>query len=181
MSKIKITVTEALAEVRTIEKRLAKKRQFVVAYLFRQEALKDPLAKEGGTPDVISRELQSINDLEDRRIALRKAITESNLVTKVTVGGLTRPVGDWLVWRREVAPQTSQFLSTLSRHINDIRMEAQRKGVVTVAAGAEARPDDVIINLDEMMLAEEIERLEEILGTLDGALSLSNATTFVEI
>ncbi len=54
----KITITEALAEGTTIEKRIAKKRQFVRDYLFRQEQLRDPL--DGGSNIAISRELQSI-------------------------------------------------------------------------------------------------------------------------
>ena len=177
----KLTITEALAEIKTIEKRVRKKRDFVLSYLYRQEALKDPLIKEGGSSQAISSVLQAISDLEERKVAIRCAIAKINAKTTVTVQSITKSMADWLVWRREVAPEASKFLAQLRGQINSIRSEAQKKGYVTVAAGAEARPGDVIVNLDEMKLSQDIENLEVVLGTLDGALSLKNATTFVEL
>ena len=43
-----ITITEALAEVKTIEKRVTKKQDFVASHVLRQEMIKDPLAEQGG-------------------------------------------------------------------------------------------------------------------------------------
>ena len=174
----KLTITEALAEVTTLEKRIAKKRQFVRDYLFRQEQLRDPL--EGGSNIAISRELQSIGDLEDRRVGLRRAIGEANSATSVAVNGTERSITDWLVWRREIAPGQQGFLSELRADLQQVRQEALNKGLVVVAAEAAAKPGDIIVNLDEEQLAADTETLEETLGTLDGKLSLMNATTFVE-
>lgn|SRR3990167_4041310 len=181
MSKAKLTITEALAEVKTIEKRIQKKREFVMSYLYRQEALKDPLAKEGGSGAAIDRELQAIRDLADRHVAIRAAIARANAETTLSVNGTTRSVADWLTFRREVAPTSSQFLREVRGRIDAVRSEASKRGFVTVAAGAEARPGDVVVNLDEMTLAKDIEAMEETLGQLDGALSLKNATTFVDL
>jgi hypothetical protein len=44
----KTSITEALAEINTIEKRIAKKQRFVHEHLLRQEQLKDPLEKSQG-------------------------------------------------------------------------------------------------------------------------------------
>lgn len=41
-------ITEALAELKTLNKRVEKKKEYVKAYLYRQEGLKDPLEKDGG-------------------------------------------------------------------------------------------------------------------------------------
>jgi hypothetical protein len=175
----KLTITEALAEVTTIEKRIAKKRQFVRDYLYRQEQLRDPL--EGGSDNAIAKELQGIGDLEERRVRIRGVISESNAGTDVSVNGSTRSVAGWLVWRREIAPQQQTFFTQLRSDIQRVRQEAQSQGVLVVAAEGAAKPGDVIINLDEQDLATQSESLEETLGFLDGQLSLKNATTFVEL
>ena len=174
----KLTVTEALAEVTTLEKRIAKKRQFVRDYLFRQEQLRDPL--EGGSRTAIEGTLQSISDLETRRIGLRRSIGQANAETSIAVNGTSRTITDWLVWRREVAPGQQGFLSQLRADLQRVRQEALNKGLVVVAAEAAAKPGDIVVNLDEEQLAADTEALEETLGTLDGKLSLMNATTFVE-
>src|SRR3954452_7996422 len=99
-----ITITEALAELKTIDKRIEKKREFVLAYLLRQEMFKDPLEKDGGSVSAIRREMQAIGDLEERRITLRRAVQQANERNSVVVGKQVRTIADWLVWRREVAP-----------------------------------------------------------------------------
>jgi len=60
----------------------------------------------------------------------------------------------------------------------------QREGnafVSASAATAETKPNDVVVNIDERALGSELESIEDILGQLDGQLSLKNATVFVEI
>lgn len=175
------TITEALAEIKTINKRLAKKRQFVQEHLFRQERFKDPLVNDGGSKQAIDRERQAIGDLEERVVHLRRAIQDVNEQTSLSVNGTTRNIADWLVWRREVAPQQSQFLDTLNNQILAARREAQQKGVAVVSGEVKASSDsDLVINIDLTALSQDREGLEEVLGTLDGQLSLKNATTFVD-
>src|SRR5690348_16121509 len=108
-----LTITEALAEVKTIEKRIAKKRESIGQYLARQEKVKDPLANDGGSVDFIKREEQAVSDLEERLIAIRRAILAANTSTQVSVNGDTRSIQDWLTWRREVAPKQKDYLAKL--------------------------------------------------------------------
>src|SRR5438105_988378 len=108
-----ITITEALAELKTIDKRIEKKREFVLGYLLRQEMFKDPLEKDGGSVSAIRREMQAIHDLEERKISIRRAIQQANERNTVTVAKQTRAIADWLVWRREVAPIQQQFLANI--------------------------------------------------------------------
>jgi hypothetical protein len=68
-----ITITEALAEVPTISKRIAKKQQFVLDFLSRQNGVRDPHEKDGGSVTLIQQNLQGIADLESRLIAIRSA------------------------------------------------------------------------------------------------------------
>lgn len=174
-----MTITEALAELKTIGKRIEKKREFIGSHLVRQDKFKDPLEKDGGAPKVIASERQSIMDLEQRMIAIRMAISAINSHTAVTINGVTHSIAEWLVWRRDVAPEHQAFLSRLSRAINTTREEARRKGLTVNPQGDSTRPDDVVVNINEVALSQEIEDLEAVLGALDGQLSLKNATVNV--
>ena len=175
-----ISLVEALAETKTVEKRIGKKREFVLAYLLRQEKFKDPLEKEGGSVSAIQRELQAIHDLEERKIAIRREIQKVNATNSITVGGETRSIADWLAWRREVAPGIQKFQQDVRQRIEAHRQQAMRAGAA-VTSGGEAKPDDIIVNMSESTLAAQIERLEETLGTLDGLLSLKNATLILDL
>jgi hypothetical protein len=177
----KITLTEALAELKTIDKRIAKKREFVLGYLLRQEMFKDPLEKDGGSVSAIKREMQSIHDLEERKITIRRAIQSANEQNSVTVAGQSRSIADWLVWRREVAPVQQTFLANIRTRIEQARQEAARKGAGLSGSAESAKPNDVIVNVNEQELARQIEALEDVLGTLDGQLSLRNATLTIDV
>jgi hypothetical protein len=178
-----MTITEGLAEIKTVGKRIAKKREFVMTYLGRQEGLKDPFAsEEGGSSGAVARELQGIVDLEERIVSIRRAIAEANTRTIVTLEGSGRSVADWLVWRREVAAQRGQFVSQLLQRILQTRRDAQSKGfAVTTSSEKAAAPTDVIINIDEKKVSDESEKLQKIIDDLDGQLSLTNATVMITL
>lgn len=176
-----LTITEALAELKTIDKRMEKKQEFILAYLYRQDALKDPLERDGGSVAAIARERQSLADLAVRKVVIRRAIQDANATNQITVGKVTQPIADWLVWRRDVAPMQQRLLVALRNQINAIRADAQRKGLTVSSEGQTSRPQDFIVNINESELAKEQEALEEVLGTLDGLLSLKNATITVEV
>lgn len=179
-----LTITEALAETKTIEKRIAKKREAIQGFLARQDMVKDPLAADGGSVEYIKREEQAVSDLEERLIALRSAILAANVATVVAVNGDSRSIQEWLTWRREVAPKRQQYLGQLRSRIEQVRTQAQQKGVAVVSAVAQvgdSKPTDVLVNVSEQDLAAAIEHMETVLGTLDGQLSLKNATTTITI
>lgn len=176
-----LTITEALAEIKTINKRLDSKFNGIAPYLFRQEGFKDPLDKEGGSFEYIKRERQSIKDLQDRVVSIRSGIQKANERTLVTVGTCTRSIADWLVWRRDVAPKSKTFLESLRNSINNVRNQALKQGVTIAQNGASPEsPKDFVMNISEKELLRDIEDLETTLGTLDGVLSLKNATTFID-
>ena len=177
----RLTITEALAEIKTIDKRITKKRENILPYLWRQEQLRDPHEKDGGSALFIQQELQSVGDLEQRKISLRRAIQDANDITFIETGGMALSISDWLTWRREVAPGKQQFLRQMSQQIHQARSQAQAKGFAVVGAGAvPSQPTDLLVNVSEQGLAADMENLETVLGTLDGLLSLKNATVFVE-
>lgn len=175
------TITEALAELKTIQKRIDKKRQFVLSYLGRQEAARDPLEKDGGSVASIKAERQSISDLQERTVRIRRAIQLANEGTQIVIEGESRTIADWLVWRREVAPKLQEFLGQIRGGIENARSQAKKRDVRVVEAGQQADFNDIIINVSEAELASDIERIEVVLGTLDGQLSLKNATITISV
>ena len=184
---MKTTITEALAELHTIGKRIEKKQTFVAGFLTRTDGLRDPLEKQGGSVTAIQREQQAITDLRNRHLSIRMAIQQKNHEVRVKVGDAERTIAEWLTWRKEVAPGQIQFLSTIQQNIAGARRTATQRGATTVSAvavtggKAEAAPQDILVNIDEQALAALAEGYEETLGTLDGKLSLLNATVLIEI
>lgn len=170
------TIHEALQEIKTIGKRIDTKRQFVSENLMRPEALKDPLERQGGSAPLIASERQSIDDLWRQQVAIRRAIDDVNIANTITIGDDTRSMAEWLVWRREVAPERRKFLQALSQLIATQRREAQRRGSTVVSGAQEAKSTDIVVNINEKALMDEIEQMETVLGALDGQLSLKNAT-----
>jgi hypothetical protein len=177
-----ITITEALAEIKTVGKRIEKKREFINQFLARQDGIRDPLEKDGGSPKVIAEERQAVSDLELRIIALRRGIQKANDSTTVTINGTARTISEWLTWRRDVAPGQRAWLSSVRGGLNGLREKAKREGnamVSAVATTGDTKPTDLVVNLDERKLADDLEALEDALGQLDGQLSLKNATVTI--
>lgn len=176
-----MTITEALAEIKTIDKRILSKRSFIETYLYRIDSLRDPHEKDGGSASLIQNEFQAIKDLEDRVIALRNGIQKANETNKITVEGDERTIADWLVWRREISTRKGQFLNRLRLNLSSAR-DAVKSGRInygTSQAPAATAPADLIVNINEQELNKEHEKLQNILGQLDGQLSLKNATVMI--
>ena len=172
------TITEALAELATIDKRLPKKIAEMLPYVARVEQIKDPFAKSGGSEKYLREQRQSVGDLLTRKVNLRAAIARANAETMIVVGKQEMSVGDWLVWKRECYAVYLDMLKKLLGQAQAARAEAVKRGV-SLTTDAKATPDDIIVNLDEQELIAQIDDLEETFGRLDGLLSLKNATTLV--
>ncbi len=175
-----LTITEALAEIQTIGKRIEKKQQSVLAYLARPEQLRDPLEKQGGSVAHITGERQAIADLQERMLRIRRAIAQANEANTITVGDATRSIADWLAWKREVAPQQTKLLAAMRGQIDQTRNTLRAQSTRLAQSGS-SEAINVVVNLDERELSRQIEWLEEVSGALDGQLSLKNATIVIEI
>jgi hypothetical protein len=171
-------ITEGLAEIKTILKRITKKEEFIGKNVGRLEKVKDPL---GNSTETLAREIQSHGDLLERIVKIRVAIQKKNGETRVEVNGTSHTVSEWLAWRKEVAPRLEAFLSQLANQISELKRSSHRTGARVVQDGANASPEDIVLHLDEKDLARKIEDLQKTLGDLDGKLSLINATTLIEV
>ena len=171
-----MTITEGLQEIKTLLKRIEKKRTFVKGYLWRQNQIRDPHDKIGGSHVLVKQERQSIKGLEDNIIDIKRKIDIANTVTSVTICGETRSIAEWLIWRREIAKNRKSFLESMLSTIQAARSAAAQKNIRVVDFDSKAGDVDVIVNIDEKALADDIENLETITSTLDGQLSQKNAT-----
>lgn len=171
-----MTITEGLQEIKTLLKRIEKKRTFVKGYLWRQNQIRDPHDKIGGSHALVKQERQAIKDLEDNIIDIKRRIDTANANTSVSICGETRSIAEWLIWRRELARNRKHFLESMHSTIQAARTEASRKGLGVSDASSKAGDFDVIVNLDEKGLADDIENVETMMSTLDGQLSQKNAT-----
>jgi len=176
-----ITITEGLAELKTIVKRCEKKRTSILSYLSRPMGLVDPLEKQGGSAKFIKEETQALRDLQSRHLAIRMAIQRANHATTIKIGDDEMTVAEWLTWRKEQAPENRQFLVNVRAGLDRARRETQQRGGTVATPGAEAKAVDLTVNIDEKVLAADIEGLETVEGALDGRLSLVNATVTIEI
>lgn len=180
MKKI-ITITEALQEVKTIDARIEKKKEFVFNFLFRQNTQRDPHEKEGGSAVLIAQERQAINDLLERKISIRTAINVANSENLITIGSQTRTIAEWLIWKRDVAPIMEEILNETAAQLKNMRQDVTRKGFTVTSNAPQEVTTDVIVNVNENELSKQIEAHEVTTSTLDGQLSLKNATINIEV
>lgn len=177
-----MTITEALAEIKTVQKRVQSKREFIKQYLTRYEGIKDPLEKDGGSAKVLGQELQAVRDLEQRVVDLRRGIQAANEKTRLVIEGQEQSIADWIVWRREVSNGAERFLRDLNAQLVQARNKTHANGFRVLGVTEKSdQPMDVIVSLDENQLRAEAEKLSKILGDLDGKLSLLNATVMVAV
>lgn len=175
-----MTITEALAEIKTISKRIQSKREYVRTYMVRLESLKDPFEKDGGSAKMIEQEMQAIKDLEQRVVDLRREINFVNDTTQIEIEGVKRTISGWIIWRREVSPGRERFINDVRLKLENARNQLRGQPIY-LTKGQEEKPQDMVVNVDEAALAKEAEQLKNILGQLDGQLSLKNATVMINI
>lgn len=171
-----MTITEALAEIKTLGKRIDQKTAFITGNVARPSVITDPLAKEGGSEKRVAEEIQAHGDLVGRVEAIRVLIQRANQTNTITLEGLTKSVAGWLAWRKECAPKTKALLGALASNIKGGRQQMERQ-----TAQTPDRPVSLIAHYSEDEIAKRSEQIEKILGTLDGKLSLFNATCTVDV
>lgn len=177
-----MTITEALAEIRTLEKRVAKKREEIQQYLYRQHGIRDEMEDHGGSAAYIEKLEQSIADLLSEHTWIRTEIQRMNLLTVLEIEGIEHTVAQWLVWKREISEGERTHVATITQMMASMRERARRDGVAAVSRETDAEDrKDYILHIDPAAHAERADQLEKVLGLLDGKLTLVNSTTTIDI
>lgn len=177
----KMSITEALAEIKLIDKKIDKKNGTIEAHLYRFEHIKDPFeAEEGGSAGMVAREFQSIGDHYARLVRIRAAIAKANLETALTVEGETRSIYAWLVWKREVFLRAKNtYERAISSVLAQMKTTSERPMTHKNDAG-----EQILVRTTYHVKTKElglvVEKMLTISERLDGLLSLKNATIQIE-
>lgn len=177
----KLTITEALAETKLIQRKLNKSRESVAGSLCYYEHTKDPREASGGSKSFIKNELQSIYDNELRLERIRRAISDANNKTTINIAGKEKTISEWLTWKKEIAHDRKQFFQGLAQNIKNTVNESVRSPKV-FKENPDSEPTIARIVVCAEVAEIEAEQMKqiEIEEKLDGQLSLKNATTTVE-
>lgn len=181
-----MTITEALAEIKLINKKITNNRDEMLRYLTRPENQKDPLEKDGGSQKFVAARKQAISKLTDNLLQIRRAIAKANEQTEVTVvvgenKPYTKTIAEWLTWRKEVSPAIQQVNTLVRQQLTSARNNLRNKeGKLTEDANNTSN-GDIIVNISEASLIKESNEFDEIMQRLDGQFSLKNATVMIEV
>lgn len=169
-------ITEALAEVNLLTKKINEKQTFCKTLLVRKEHQEDPHSSNGGSSEVYRKEVQALHDLRQRLIEIRSKISQANLKTKLKIGDSEKTIFEWLTWKREVYPGKIEFYKEiLSGLLQAQNYEKSRPEVYTDKDGNQILAKN-IYNVGVGDIQKVVESTEETFMKLDGQLSLLNAT-----
>lgn len=197
----KITVTRALATLKTLDKRISKA---VNGAAFANYTVGGKPEIEAYTP---AEDLQSIQDLIDYRSALKSGIMKSNATTKVKIGDEKMTVvqaietKDSIKYKKLLLKKIQSDLRTVDSYVEDINQDVQRRldQHVSVILGKDGKSTEAEIagltdpflkkneakSVDSQKYRDIAEKMEEEVDTfiaeVDLVLSESNATTTIEI
>lgn len=171
-----MSITEALAEIKLIDKKVQKKRENVAIHATRFEHIADPYVEEGGSSEYIKKETQAICDLLTTRIRIREAISRANLDNTITCEGATQSICSWLVWKREVYNVAFASWTLLKAQVErKLAENANRPQLFKKDDTAEPSLAKMVSHVDIPALQREQERQQTIFERLDGLLSMKNA------
>ncbi len=118
--KKEITLTECLKELKTIDSRIAKK--YSSAFIAVKQDATDSIVipktsfSEDEVVDSIKSEFQSVNDLIERKLALKSALVAANSKAHVTVGSQKMTIAE-AIERKNAIPLQRQFLTVLKNQL----------------------------------------------------------------
>lgn len=177
-----MTITEALAEIKLIEKKIESKKNFVLVNLTRFKNAPDVLSKENKTSsDVLKGEMQAIHDLYSRLIKIRTNIAEANLANFIDLGGESHSIHHWLSWKREVSEKYKELFASIHRGLKSaIDSNGQRPQIFKDETGG-VHLCELITNLDYQEYVKKHEETQDMIEKLDGLLSLKNAVVHINL
>ena len=211
MTTEKMTIHEALSELKVLGSRIEKEinyANFVIANKHSNDKINGQTIDEYKTN--VSSVYQKIRDLIRRRTAIKKAVVKSNAITEVTIGDETMTVAEAIEYKNTGIDYlislnnklSSEYISvknTVARNNGDALLEKADDYIIRLYSGKdkdvsasviEGAKKDYISNntldiIDPIGVDKEIKTLTDYIDNfkskVDSALSVSNATTTIEI
>lgn len=211
MTKETMTIHEALIELKTLDKRIEKEIVYT-KFVYANKRANDKIDGESVAKvcQGIEDKFKKINDLIARRAAIKRAVTNSNAMTKVVICGTEYTVAEAIEMNNNGLKFKKILRDTIAGNLNQAQVLAQRAN----GDDLERRTNDYLKNLfggdaskanseevekvrrefvtaqtvvlvDPIDAKSVIEKLDneihEFTVKVDSALSVSNATTVIEI
>ena len=203
-------VTQALNELKTLDSRIMRainNATFVAPAKICEKNVISNMSKEDFNANAKS-DLQSIDDLINRRKNIKAAIVASNAVTMVTVAGVEMTVAAAIERKTSIEYEKSllrqmknQYLNSKQRvDVKNTEMEAAIERLVATAFGKDSKTNiksddysaiaDPYKEKNEWALVDPIDVLNQItkreeeidmfLSSVDSQLQISNCTNYIE-
>ncbi len=209
MIKENMTVHKALSELKVLDKRINDKiSQIVVCATNKHSNTKVNGVSIDDCKKQMKEQYQSVLDLIKRRNAIKTALSNSNAKTKLTVSGNEYTIAQAIEMKRSGIQQMKEVLSRLSSQYNNCQRQiatsqqqisdAAEKYVVGLygnkekATSEEAKStynlyveQNSLDFVDAIGVSDEVKRIDDEISAfesdIDSAISVSNATTVVEV
>jgi hypothetical protein len=203
---MQITVTRALAQIKSLEDRIARatSNPFVSFRVGEKSAGGSPVAEVEAT---LKANMQSVKAMIAQRDKLKAAVIRSNAVVAVTIGGEVMTVAEAIERKGSIRFEQS-LLANLKSQAGQARLQVERKNqemqtrldtLLQTAVGKDRKITDEDMGaignpfklaneaflIDPLKVDEEIAQLEKKIDAfvteVDYALSEKNATTQIEV
>lgn len=206
-----MTIHEALSELKMLDKRLRQKVNrgvFCTTNKHSNSKINGKSIKDFSSE--IRSEFESINALIARRAAIRNALSISNARTKVNVAGREYTVAEAIEMKATGMENLEFLLSRMANQFNSCNMEVTRENGEKLRTAADAYVNGLFGSKDKSASIEDIEstrktyienhtldlidpldlakeidaledRIEKFKAEVDSKISISNATTKIEI
>lgn len=209
MENRKMTIHAALGEIKKLKQRIEKGINgavFIGNMKKSAETVNNYAHKKDEFKDIVSANYQSLEDLMSNLYEIKSKVTLSNALTTVIIGQETMTVAE-AINRKELIEFEKNLLRRMKNQYDRIITDTTRKNEdvednlndqVTALVGKDPKAKDNLTgfmeqyrnnncweNVDPLNLKEKIDVLEQRIfdfeTNVDVALSVSNATTFIEI
>lgn len=209
MSKEKMTLHRALAELKLIDAKIEKQISEINPTQIKQkDKLVGGYIEEKDFNSQVQSKFDSINDLINRKITIKSAIVTTNGITKVTVAGKEMTIADAInmkavvLFKKKLVGKLKtdyqQTIAVLNKNNEAVNANVQR--ILEATFGKEnvkVTKDDMdavrkpyidaneFTLVDPLKVIDKVEEIEKEMGAfeadVDAALSEINAVTFIEI
>jgi hypothetical protein len=176
----KMTITEGLSELNLIKKKIKTKENAFLGNLILAEHVKDPYENEGGTPEHLKKEFQSLTDLRRRLVKIRSAIASANLENEITLGEMTFSIHDWLTWKREISKEETSFINSVVSGTKSTLDKIAQQPQIYKDSEEKTHLVKFKTCIDYPEFVRKQEKMQELFENLDGKLSLKNATIVIQ-
>lgn len=163
MNTEKMNIHRALAELKVIDARISKALRDGGPYALANKHSNDKIAGEpiSKYAEKVESAFDSVCDLYERRAAMKRAVVQSNAVTKVMIAGKEYTVAEAIEMKNHGIPLRQGILNTLTRDYLAAKSECDRNNGDIL----ERRADDHVKNMfgssDMKNATEEVKRARE--------------------